>query len=142
MRLGRGATPVAGPAINYSLTPLTLSLCKTIPVYILPVPVYPHGLYYHCTGAAPAICIVYYTYYIILCINTYYVLFNPGVGTTIVVCGWVLGVASERDISACHEACRKVYFHGNFRKQLSHQNTLFPKEFPEICAQGNAHVDW
>ena len=40
-----------------------------------------HTQYYHCTGAAPASCIAYYTYYIILCINTYYVVCivpNPG----------------------------------------------------------------
>ena len=43
---------------------------------------------------------------------------------------------SERYISGFHRALRMLYFHGNFRKPTFTHNTLFPKEFPERCAQG------
>ena len=33
------------------------------------------------------------------------------------------------------------YFHGNFQKARFLQNTLCPKEFPEICAKGNPSPD-
>ena len=50
------------------------------------------------------------------------------------------GVRLERDISARLEARGMPYFRGNFRNPKIARNTLFPKEFPELCAQGKVRL--
>ena len=46
-------------------------------------------------------------------------------------------VRRTREISSRLEARGMPYFRGNFRNPKIARNTLFPKEFPELCAQGN-----